>query len=163
MGYGQKLQKITLFLRIEGTPPQEEEPTPQEIQLAWFQVKLEEPDLTYEQLLAKTRINLINKGITELPTGIFNDLSSLGGLLLSNNSLKSLPTGIFNDLNSLEYLELSNNSLKSLPTGIFAKLSSLTDLELDGNALGDACDADPNLWFTDGTDSIAKPDGYRCD
>ena len=83
----------------------------------------------------------------------------------SDATLTTLPAGIFDGLSSLTSLSLYSNALASLPDGIFAHLSNLTWLNLLDNSLGDtACDADPNPWFTDGTNTIGNLRfTYRCD
>ena len=132
-------------------------------QLAWFHEYLGDGSLTYEELLAKTTIDLRNKGIKELPDGIFADLSNLETLYLSDNSLTTLPAGILDDLDSLETLYLSNNDLESLPDGIFAKLNKLETLDIGEITLGyTACNVSPNPWFVDGSISIDKPNSYVC-
>ena len=72
-----------------------------------------------------------------LPSGIFNDLTSLTNLFLqNNNALETLPSGIFNGLTNLEMLWLINNpALETLPGGIFNGLTSLTELNLHNNSL----------------------------
>ena len=111
----------------------QEEPVTKEEQLAWFQDKLNESDLTYGELFTKTTLNLYTNSLTSLPDGIFADLSRLGVLGLYTNSLTSLPNGIFDDLSSLEDLDLNDNSLTTLPSGIFDDLSRLGVLGLYTN------------------------------
>ena len=74
-----------------GNEEEENQPKRNIEQLAWFHEYLGDGTLTYEELLAKTFIDLSDKGITELPAGIFDDLSNLETLYLSDNSLTTLP------------------------------------------------------------------------
>ena len=73
--------------------------------------------------------------VTELPAGIFDDLTNLRYLRMPWNLLTTLPDGVFDDLTSLRFLDLSDNRLTSLPAGAFDNLGNLQQLRLDGNSL----------------------------
>ena len=67
---------------------------------------------------------------SNLPAGIFDDLTALETLSLFNNRLRNLPDGIFDNLTALKELGLLYNSLSSLPVGLFDKLTALETLSL---------------------------------
>ena len=73
--------------------------------------------------------------LSELPAGIFANLSSLGTLWLFDSQLSKLPAGIFDNLTSLGALRLGNNQLSKLPAGIFANLPPSADIELDSGVI----------------------------
>ncbi len=79
--------------------------------------------------------NLSDRGLTELPQGIFQNVTSLVEINLSNNNLAQLPQGIFDSLTRLTFLKLYFNQLTQLPQGIFHTLTSLTSLTLGFNQL----------------------------
>ena len=76
-----------------------------------------------------------NPDLTELPAGLFDELSSLQTLTLNDNGLSSLQGNAFAELDSLTYLELEGNALTELPPGLFDGLTKLVRLRLDGNQL----------------------------
>ncbi|CAM9207544.1 unnamed protein product, partial [Ectocarpus fasciculatus] len=94
--------------------------------------------------------------LTQLPDGVFADLTFLLYLDLDGNSLTSLPSGAFSGMSHLQRLYLGDNGLSELPEGIFDGLSSLIDLDLGSNALSaldhgvfDGLGAVLNLWLDD--------------
>ena len=76
-----------------------------------------------------------NPDLTELPAGLFDELSSLQTLTLNDNGLSSLQGNAFAELDSLTYLELEGNALTELPPRLFDGLTKLVRLRLDGNKL----------------------------
>ena len=69
-----------------------------------------------------------------LPAGIFAGLDNLQNLsLYSNNDLRTLPAGIFAGLANLEIVYLQENDFETLPAGIFEGLGMLNTLDLHGN------------------------------
>ena len=87
----------------------------------------------FDDLTSLTSLGLNSNALTALPDGIFDNLTSLTSLLLNNNALTALPDGVFNNLTSLTTLWLHSNALTALPPGLFTGLTSLTDLRLQGN------------------------------
>ena len=86
-------------------------------------------------------LNLSHNSLnSDVPEGLFSDLTSLTELNLSHNSLSSgLAADLFAGLTSLTELNLSNNSLSSgLAADLFDGLTSLTELNLSHNSLGNA-------------------------
>ncbi len=73
--------------------------------------------------------------MSNLPTGVFDDLGSLTDLSLSNGNLAALPATLFSGLASLETLQLDDNDLAALPVTLFSGLTNLEDLRLDNNDL----------------------------
>ena len=77
----------------------------------------------------------VSNEIRELPSGIFNGLTSLNSLRLYNAGLLSLPTGVFDGLINLRELQLDYNFLTGLPAGVFDGLTNLRVLDLQQNRL----------------------------
>ncbi|CAM9540219.1 unnamed protein product, partial [Ectocarpus sp. 12 AP-2014] len=80
-------------------------------------------------------VSLGHNELTQLPDGVFADLTALRFLYLEENSLTSLPSGAFSGMSLLQRLYLDNNDLSELPGGIFDRLSLLEELDLGSNAL----------------------------
>ncbi len=80
----------------------------------------------------ETRLDLSDRGITELPEEI-GQLTRLTELNLNGNQLRELPEEI-GQLTSLKELHLRGNQLTKLPKEV-GQLTSLTRLDLDGNQL----------------------------
>ena len=68
--------------------------------------------------------------LSELPDGVFDDLTDLDVLYLDINHLSELPEDVFDNLTNLGYLNLGNNGLGELPAGVFDNLSNLEHLYL---------------------------------
>ena len=92
-------------------------------------------DVTAEDLLKITSIDLQSQNITALKAVDFNGLTNLTKLSLGNNDLSSLPADIFDGLTELEKLYLYSNDLSSLDKDIFEDLTALKYLTLSGNDL----------------------------
>ena len=69
-------------------------------------------------------LNILERGITELKLGDFNDLFHLEALAIGG-TFSSLPAGIFDHLVNLRALALSSSQLRSLPNGILDQLTRL--------------------------------------
>ena len=74
-----------------------------------------------------------NSRLTELPAGIFDDLSSLTTLQIGGNAISTLRSDVFSNLSSLTTLGVTYNQLTALPAGVFDGLSSLATLKLENN------------------------------
>ena len=72
-------------------------------------------DVTTEQLVSITALNLRNKDISELKAGDFSGLTGLVDLNLYGNKLSELPAGIFEGLTSLTTIRLGRNSVNPMP------------------------------------------------
>lgn len=80
-------------------------------------------------------VSLGQNKLTQLPDGVFANLTTLLFLYLDENSVTSLPSGAFSGMSLLQQLFLDDNDLSELPEGIFDGLSSLEELDLGSNAL----------------------------
>ena len=77
---------------------------------------------------------LVRNRLTDLPTGVFAELSRLKNLSLEGNELEP-SVGLFAQLSRLEFLDLDGNHLQDLPPGLFVGLSNLKHLSLLFNRL----------------------------
>ena len=80
-------------------------------------------------------LNMERAGLSELPTGLFEDVPTLRVLGLRRNRLTVLPEGLFAGLPLLEDLDLQNNLISDLGDRPFSSLASLTWLSLFSNHL----------------------------
>ena len=81
--------------------------------------------IAHAKLTGKTRLDLVDFGLEQLPPSLF-ELDGLKTLNLGNNQLASIPDGI-GKLSGLVTLYLFNNQLKSLPDAL-ANLKALRAL-----------------------------------
>lgn len=72
-------------------------------------------------------------GMTVLPHNFFRGLYSLKSLYLTNNNIFHLPTGVFDDLTSLNFLTLDKCcvGVAELQPGVFKNLRNLTKLTVE--------------------------------
>ena len=98
----------------------------------------------------------VDGSFSELPEGLFDDLTGLRRLEMSRlGGLTTLPDGIFDNLTGLADLEFTyNDGLSELPGGAFEGLSNLRELHLRSNKgltqlPDDAFDNLPNLRYLD--------------
>ncbi|XP_065195487.1 leucine-rich alpha-2-glycoprotein-like [Sycon ciliatum] len=80
-------------------------------------------------------IVMVDSGISDIPLGLFFNLTRLAILTLTDNKLSTLPAGIFDTVPQLVRLTLAGNKLSTLPAGIFDTMPRLQYLFLDRNAL----------------------------
>ncbi|MYD92310.1 MAG: leucine-rich repeat protein [Chloroflexi bacterium] len=71
----------------------------------------------------------------DLPPGIFDGMSELRSLNLWATNLSQLRSGVFDDLERLEVLDISTNPLYDLPPGVFDRLVALRELHVGGLGL----------------------------
>uniref|UniRef100_UPI00037BB718 leucine-rich repeat domain-containing protein n=1 Tax=Paenibacillus fonticola TaxID=379896 RepID=UPI00037BB718 len=93
--------------------------------------KLDGTDLTAEELLTITELQVINGGISSLD-GI-QYLTNLRKLILNENNISDI--SLLSSLQSLAHLELKNNQIKNVAP--LSGLSQLTELYLGGNSITD--------------------------
>ena len=95
------------------------------------------PSGIFDGLTTLYGLNLGNNDFSALPSGIFDGLTALTSLELDSNDLSVLPSGIFDELTALERLYLNENLLTTLPAGIFDELTALEDIDMEGNELSE--------------------------
>ena len=95
------------------------------------------PSGIFDGLTTLYGLNLGNNDFSALPEGIFDGLTALTSLELDSNDLSVLPAGIFDELTALERFYLNDNLLTTLPAGIFDKLTALEDIDMEGNELSE--------------------------
>ena len=91
--------------------------------------------VTEDHLEAIKRLSMLEKGITTLKQGDFDELRNLEELILKGNFLSVLPEEVFWYLGELKELSLRNNQFTILVEDTFEHLDSLTCLNLRGNQL----------------------------
>lgn len=93
------------------------------------------PDATavcHTYLFPQVRMDCTNKGLTEVPIGIPDDVVHLD---LSHNSVRHLKAREFQGARSLKTLNLSNNNMEHLDTAALSGLLHLRELDLSNNLL----------------------------
>ncbi|XP_033639058.1 G-protein coupled receptor GRL101-like, partial [Asterias rubens] len=81
-------------------------------------------------------ITLRRESITDLPSGVFENLPFLVRIDLERNLLTRLEAGAFDGLAYLQVLKINVNNLVDIDDGVFATLASIRKLlRLDGNKL----------------------------
>ena len=91
------------------------------------------PAGVFDELTALKSLLLHENRLSELPAGVFDELTALESLLLHENRLSELPDGVFDELTALKSLLLHDNRLSELPAGVFAELTALETLLLGRN------------------------------
>ena len=76
----------------------------------------------------------MHNGITEIPPGVFTNMSSLISLWLRTNYIRVIYSGGFTGLSSVTYISLQGNPIQSIASGVFESTPSLETLVLDGGA-----------------------------
>ena len=89
----------------------------------------------FEDVSCLQSLRLGYNHITDLPPGLFRNMTHLRELDLSHNMIKSLNETTFYDLMELESLNLAHNYLEFLPPGLFTKLQRLRYIHLESNLL----------------------------
>lgn len=93
------------------------------------------PDATttcHTYLFPEIRMDCSNRGLTEVPTGIPEDVVQVD---LSHNSISRLRIRDFHEARSLRVLNLSNNNMEHIDTGSLSGLLHLRELDLSDNSL----------------------------
>lgn len=93
------------------------------------------PDATtvcFTYFYPQIRMDCSNQGLTEVPTGIPDNVVHVD---LSHNSISHLKTRDFHAARSLRTLNLSNNKMEDLDTGSLTGLLHLRELDLSNNNL----------------------------
>ena len=87
------------------------------------------PEGVFDDVTALTALAVFSLQLNSLPAGVFNELTALTDLWVAG-PLNSLPADIFNKLTALTTLSLTVDDTLTLPAGIFEGLTALTDLTL---------------------------------
>ena len=93
------------------------------------------PDFVF-QPMAEQIINLQlnnNKGLTQLPSNLFNGMHTLTDLNLSSCSLQYLDDQQFYQLHNLHTVDIAGNFLKNLPKSFVEKTNFMRHVKLAGN------------------------------
>lgn len=80
-----------------------------------------------------TSIDLSENNLTEIPDGLFDNMTNLEAVYLNTNYLVSLPKDLFKNNKNLEWINLRSNKLSYVDKDTFAELPALKYLELDNN------------------------------
>lgn len=82
-----------------------------------------------------TVIDLSNKGIQEIPPGLFDHCFLLKQLDLSNNQLAFLPPKLLNHCPNLKWLDMSSNEIRFIPLDFLENCKKLEHLNLGSNRI----------------------------
>ncbi|KAL3209832.1 hypothetical protein MRX96_037644 [Rhipicephalus microplus] len=82
-------------------------------------------------------IYLYKNNLTELPQGIFTNLTSVKNLDLLLNHLTNITDGDLADLRNMKNIRMVNNRLTSLPANLFKENTKLLNLDLSYNDLNE--------------------------
>ena len=97
---------------------------------------------TKDQLMAfvekrknQETIDLPNKGIEEIPEGLFDNCPNLEWLFLNHNQIQALPPTFLDQCPNLTGLYLDNNQIQALPPTFLERCPNLKWLYLDNNQI----------------------------
>ena len=94
------------------------------------------PSGVFDELSSLTSLTIYHSTqLTSLPSGVLDELSNLETLQFRFCGLTSLPSGVLDELSNLRGLDFTFNKLTTLPSGVFGNLSNLTGLNLSNNKL----------------------------
>lgn len=103
-----------------------------------------------------TTVELTGNKITEIPEGLFDNMTNLTTVYLGNNYISKLPENLFKNNKKVENIELSNNKLTEIKKDDFSNLPQLQIIQMEDNIIEKieegAFDGDVNLQ------SIYAPD-----
>lgn len=94
--------------------------------------KLDATALCHTYLFPLIRMDCSKRGLTEVPTGIPEDVVHVD---LSHNSIRHLKARDFQGARSLRALNLSSNNMEHIDTGSLSGLLHLRELDLSNNGL----------------------------
>ena len=131
------MKKSVLLVLLSGLLQcMNEPPLITETQLLWFRAHYQS-DITVKQLLEKESIRLprsdedrIGQDLTEIPSGVFRNLTNLTSLDIRLANLTDLPQDIFDPLVNLENLYFLTPQLQRFPAKTFKNLIYLKNLEI---------------------------------
>ncbi|XP_067856090.1 leucine-rich repeat and transmembrane domain-containing protein 2 [Heptranchias perlo] len=93
------------------------------------------PALTFTNFTTLEKLDLSSNYLDQLPSNVFDYISSLTDLNLRNNSIRSLDKNIFYKTTNLQRLDLSANGLSQIPLLLFDEMQNLTWLNLEENRM----------------------------
>ncbi|MFR9296570.1 MAG: NEAT domain-containing protein, partial [Aedoeadaptatus pacaensis] len=82
-----------------------------------------------------TGIELSSNGITKIPAGLFDKMTSVTHINIYGNKLETLPKGIFDKNVNLSELWMSGNKLKVLDKDLLAKNKYIKEIDLSNNGI----------------------------
>ena len=80
-------------------------------------------------------LNLSDNNISEIPEGLFDELTGLKNFYIERNKLTSIPKGLFKNCKSLEWISFTGNEITTLKDGTFEGLDQLTTLDFEKNKI----------------------------
>lgn len=96
-----------------------------------------------------TTVELTGNKITEIPEGLFDNMTNLTTVYLGNNYISKLPENLFKNNKKIENIELSNNKLTEIKKDDFSNLPQLQIIQMEDNNIEKieegAFDGDVNL------------------
>lgn len=93
------------------------------------------PNGLFANLTALKSLTVTHIGLLKLLEDVFWGSPNLSNLTINQNYLMTLPRNIFQNANELYNLTLSSNGLTKLPDGLFKATKNLTFLDLSKNHL----------------------------
>lgn len=112
--------------------PQGPRPSSSPLEPSGIRTKPDATAVCHTYLYPQVRMDCRNKGLTEVPTGIPDDVVHLD---LSHNAIRHLKAKEFQSAKSLKTLNLSSNNMEHLDTASMAGLLHLRELDLSNNLL----------------------------
>ncbi|XP_072291439.1 leucine-rich repeat-containing protein 17-like [Eucyclogobius newberryi] len=131
---GQKLKQLEADQLCKELPSSDQGARPSTSPLLPSGIRTK-PDATavcHTYLFPQVRMDCRNKGLTEVPAGIPDDVVQLD---LSHNSIRHLKAKEFQGVKNLKFLNLSSNNMEHLDTASLTGLLHLRELDLSNNLL----------------------------
>lgn len=131
---GKKLKQLDAEQLCKELPPGDQgaRPTSFPLKPSGIHTKPDATAVCRTYLFPEVRMDCKNKGLTEVPASIPDDIVHLD---LSWNSIRHLKAKEFQGARSLKSLNLSNNNMEHLDTASMAGLLHLRELDLSNNLL----------------------------
>lgn len=82
-----------------------------------------------------TTVELTGNKITEIPEGLFDNMTNLTTVYLGNNYISKLPEGLYKNNKKVEDIELSNNKLTEIKKNDLSNLPELKTLQMEDNQI----------------------------
>ncbi|KAF7224645.1 leucine-rich repeat-containing protein 17 [Nothobranchius furzeri] len=127
-----KLKNINPDLLCEESPGDPHGNMTDPIEPSPIRSKSDATTLCHTYFFPKVQMDCSNRGLTQVPSGIPEDVVQVN---LSHNSIRHLKPRDFQGVRSLRVLNLSNNNMEHIDTGSLAGLLHLHELDLSNNKL----------------------------